>query len=594
MKTICIDTETFYSDECTVKTLGNYNYVRHPDWDCYMVSVAGDNGLRFVGPPEEAPWDKIFGTGTRLISHNTGFDEAVIERLYELGLIPEPQYTVWDDTADLVCYLGYPRGLKAAAKALLGVEMSKDVRDNMKGKRFSELTEAKKKEVEDYALGDAVNTLALWTKYADQWPVEERWLSRHTRMMGNKGLPVNQERLAVGIEGLTKQIEAAVAAVPWFERTGKVLSREDLEQECAKVGLTVPKSMAKDDPECIAWEDEHGDKLPFIGAVRNFRRCNMFREKLFSIQDRIKEDGNSLLSLKYFGGHTGRWSGGGGVNYQNLPRGEMFGVNLRELIEAPPGKTFVVADLSQIEARITLWFAQDKETLELVRGGMDLYEAHARATMGYNDPMKLKEYDKLNGTSIRQMAKVRVLGLGFGCGWEKFIHVAKIMGNVVLTPAESEATVADYRRSNKRITALWRRLEGHLAKHAHTGQEAVFELPSGRKMAYRDVRRAGNKLTTVSCQGGSMFRKSIWGGVITENIVQATARDVLGHYIQILTVEEELDIRLHVHDEIVIMCDEADAPRVLERALEIMSVPPPWISDLPIEAEGSFHNRYTK
>ena len=81
--------------------------------------------------------------------------------------------------------------------------------------------------------------------------------------------------------------------------------------------------------------------------------------------------------------------------------------------------------------------------------------------------------------------------------------------------------------------------------------------------------------------------------LVASNCVQATARDVLGHYIRILA-EEGMDIRLHVHDEIVIMCDEAEAPDVLKRALEVMSVPPPWIADLPIEADGSFHNRYTK
>lgn len=593
MKTYCIDTETFYSDECTVKTLGNHNYVRHPDWDCYMVSIAGDDGLRYVGPPEEAPWATVFNPANRLLSHNTGFDKAVIERLHELGQIPEPQYAVWEDTADLVSFLGLPRGLKASAKILLGVEMNKDVRDNMKGKRYSELTEEKKREVLEYALNDAVHTLNIWLQNEAKWPEDERWLSRHTREMGNRGLPIDREKLDGSIQSLETQLQAAQEAIPWFEKRGKALSRQDLEEECAKYGVVVPKSLAKDDPDCIAWEDEYGDKYPFIGAMRTWRRCNMLCEKLYSIRNRIKEDGCSLLNLKYFGGHTGRWSGDGGVNYQNLPRGELFGVNLRELLLAPEGKTFVVADLSQIEARITLWFAQDRETLDLVKSGMDLYEAHARATMGYNDPMKLKEYDKLHGTHIRQMAKVRVLGLGFGCGAEKFIHVAKIMGNVTLSLLESQQTVDEYRASNRKVVSLWRRTEGHLAKHANTGADAVFELPSGRKIAYRDIKRAGKKLTTVSCQGGSLFRKSIWGGTLTENLVQATARDVLAHYIRILT-EEGFDIRLHVHDEIVILCDEKSAGTTLKRALEVMSVPPPWIADLPIEAEGSFTKRYTK
>lgn len=595
MTTICIDTETFYSDDCTVRTLGNYNYVRHPEWYCYLVSIAGDNGLRYVGPPENAPWGEIFNPKHRLIAHNSGFDKAVIYRLHEQGIIPKPEFAVWDDTADLASFLGIPRGLKSAAKILLGAEMNKDVRDRMKGKHFAELPEDQKQEVVDYAMGDADRTLEIWVKYHDRWSEGERWLARHTRGMSEVGLPIDYAKLKAGIEKLESQIADAEKAIPWFEATGKALSRDHLETECAKYNLEVPKSLAKDDPECIAWEDEHGDTYPFIGAIRNYRRCNMLYKKLCTIDSQLLASGYAPVLLKYFGGHTGRWSGDGGVNYQNLPRGELFGVNLRSLLRAPEGKTFITVDLSQIEARITLWFAGDVKTLDLIRGGMDLYEAHARATMGYSDPRPLKEYDKVMGTAIRQMAKVRVLGLGFGCGAVKFITVAKIMsgGEVNLTLEESKKVVEAYRSFNRGVVTTWRKLEGHVAKHAHTGMDAEFELPSGRKMVFKDVKNLGGKLSVLSCQGGSLYRKYTWGGTLLENLVQATARDILGYYIKILA-DEGVDIRLHVHDEIVALCDEADANRILNRMLEVMSVPPPWISDLPIAAEGDISNYYKK
>lgn len=593
MTTICIDTETFYSDECTVRTLGNYNYVRHPEWYCYLVSIAGDNGLRFVGPPEEAPWSEVFKEEHRLIAHNSGFDKAVIMRLYEQGIIPKPVYAVWDDTADLVSFLGLPRGLKAAAKILLQVEMNKDVRDNMKGKHFRELDDEKKKEVIDYALGDADRTLELWSKYSDRWPEFERWIARNTRGMSEAGLPINLEKLKAGIENTRTQIDNAIQQIPWYGVRGKALSRDDLEVECAKYGIQVPKSLAKDDPECIAWEDKYGDEYPFIGAVRTYRRCNMVHQKLLNIESQLMSSGCAPALLKYFGGHTGRWSGDGGVNYQNLSKEELFGVNMRHLIQAPKGKTLVIVDLSQIEARITLWFAGDKETLDLIRSGMDIYEAHARATMGYTDPMPLKEYDKLHKTSIRQMAKVRVLGLGFGCGALKFITVAKIMGNVDLTFKESESTVKAYRASNRKVIGTWRKLEGHVAKHAHTGVDAEFELPSGRVMAYKDVKNTDGKLSVLSCQGGSLFRKKTWGGTLLENLVQATARDILAEYIRTLT-EDGVDIRLHVHDELVALCEEDKAQETLDHMLKVMSVPPPWIADLPIAAEGTISTYYKK
>ncbi len=594
MKTICIDTETYYSDDCTVKTLGPRNYARHPHWDCYMVSIESDDGLSYVGPPETAPWDQVFSEENTLLSHNTAFDQAMLERLHEQGRIPAPRYKVWEDTADLAAYLGAPRNLKGASKALLGVEVSKDVRNNMKGKRPEDLSPEKMQELLAYAKGDAVNSLQLWLKYSHEWPEHERALSRHTREMGRAGLPIDEGLLDKGIDSLTELRAEALGKIPWCkdDPEAKPLSRSSLEEECSAHGVSVPKSLAKDSAECQAWEEEHGEKFPFIAGIRDYRRTNMFLEKLLAIKDRVQPDGTTEFSLKYFGGHTGRWSGEGGVNYQNLPRGEMFGVNMRSLLRAPEGKTFVIADLAQIEARVTLWFAQDWDTLELVRGGMDLYEAHARATMGYNDPMVLKDYDKLNGTNIRQLAKARVLGLGFGCGGAKFVDVARIMGGLELSVDEAQRTVEDYRSSNRKIVTLWRKLEGHMKRHAGLKVPCEYELPSGRKMRYHDVRFTG-ELSAVICKSGTFMRNRFWGGVITENLVQAASRDILAYMVGQL-VARGLDIRLHIHDEIVCLASEEEAPRIRTIMEEVMSTPPPWIADLPVATESEITKRYKK
>ena len=116
--------------------------------------------------------------------------------------------------------------------------------------------------------------------------------------------------------------------------------------------------------------------------MRDWRRSNILLKRLQTIQRRIRPDGTFPFSIKYFGGHTGRFSGDGGLNIQNMPRGAIMGVDLRALFIPRPGKTFIIADLAQIEARITLWLAKDFETLALVEEGISVYEAHAIATMG--------------------------------------------------------------------------------------------------------------------------------------------------------------------------------------------------------------------
>ena len=78
------------------------------------------------------------------------------------------------------------------------------------------------------------------------------------------------------------------------------------------------------------------------------------------------------------GAHTGRFSGSGGnLNLQNLPRGEMFGTNLRHLVSPKKGKKLIVADLSQIEVRTLCWLAEDQSSLEEIKKSDDIYEAFA-------------------------------------------------------------------------------------------------------------------------------------------------------------------------------------------------------------------------
>ena len=150
--------------------------------------------------------------------------------------------------------------------------------------------------------------------------------------------------------------------------------------------------------------------------------------------------GRMAYELKYFGASTGRWSGGGGLNLQNLNRKTAEGVDLRQAIVAPPGHVLAVADYSQIENRVLLYLAGDVAALDLFRANpdADAYEIHARRTMGYAEAEPLKAWCDRTGSNLRQLAKARALGLGFGCGWRKFIDVARVMAGLELGEDESK------------------------------------------------------------------------------------------------------------------------------------------------------------
>jgi DNA polymerase len=258
------------------------------------------------------------------------------------------------------------------------------------------------------------------------------------------------------------------------------------------------------------------------------------------------------------------------------------GVDLRNAITAAPGHTLVIIDYSQIESRVLLWLAGDHATLNILRTGIDIYEAHARTTMGYADPRPLKDVDK----GLRQLAKARVLGLGYGCGAQKFIVVAKIMGGLDITFTDSKRMVDEYRRANPMIVSLWDRLERSFQKYH--GATYRLPLPSGRKLRYYNV--DGGLMTAESVKGHS---EEWYGGKLTENFVSATARDVMADA-WLKMHGAGLRVVLTVHDELVLECPEAEAADVKARAEEIMVAGPEWAAGLPLAVEGKITRRYEK
>jgi DNA polymerase I-like protein with 3'-5' exonuclease and polymerase domains len=579
---ICaIDFESYYDNDLSVSTMGAWHYARATD--IYLVSMASDTGLRFVGHPKDAPWDQV--DGQTWLMHNAAFDLTLTECLIEKGVIPSVKAAAVHDTADLTAYLGYPRSLKEASHFLLGTEVSKDVRDKMKKKQWATMTPEFQEDVRKYALGDAENTLNLWLKHGENWPENERTVSRLTREMTMRGVPVNIKKLQESSQTLTETSSNTRDLLPWHPGR-PALSLHAVRDQCAAEGIWAPDSFAEKEDQAQRWEDEFADKFSWVKAMREHRKANKHLKTIQTMLTRTRPSGRMGYDLKYFGATTGRDSGSGGWNAQNLPRDVVSGVDIRSLIQAPEGKTLVVCDLSQIEARCILYLARDKATLDVLRTGVDVYEAHARATMGYKDPRPLKDVDK----ALRQLAKARVLGLGFGCGPKKFQVVAKMMAGLEISPSEAEQVVSDYRASNTRVVALWRALDEALRKSQ--GTHLIVTLPSLRTLTYRDV-KAGFESSGVIPRNGKMLRSKLYGGLLAENLTQAFARDIFMDRVVALS-DKGYEVILRVHDEVVCLVDEANAEQARKDIEAIMSTPPEWCKNLPMGAEASVMRYYAK
>lgn len=620
--THAIDFESYYDSKISIKTLGAWHYLRHPKTNIYLVSIVG-GGITYVGRPEEAPWTSL--DGSRWVAHNYAFDGAVVEALREKGVIPpQIQPADWNCTANLSVFNSGGRSLQDASRNLLNSDISKDLRKWMRGKSLDEAVAAgKKEELFDYALRDAQASLALWDRYNDKWPELEQWLSKHTIEMGWRGVHTDSELLNSAIDKLHKIKGAAQNQLPWFDEEETINSLHKLYQACRNIGIEPPASTAEDDPRCVEWEKAHED-IPWVKAMREWRKANFLLTKLRKIRDRKRPDGTVPFGLKYGGAHTLRWSGEGGFNLQNQNRDPIFGIDARRIFIPTPGKKFAIVDLSQIEPRVLAWLTKDWEFLELVKT-MSPYEAHARLYMGW-------EGDKLKADKKKYaLAKARVLALGYGAGWEKFIFMCRTYGiepeEVFSDPVgeqEVEAfvealnrnrkhldkvntfealpkdkqriwvnawnQVMDFRTTNYRIVNFWSLLHSLLIKAAAHEDDGNLELglPSGRGLHYFNIATTSNELLARTQINGDS--EHFYGGKLCENMVQAIARDVFAEGMRRVETAG-YPVRFHVHDEIVAEVDPETHVSILEH---LMSITPSWLKRCPVAAEGHITDHYEK
>tara|TARA_R110002096_G_scaffold147108_3_gene306785 strand:- start:657 stop:2408 length:1752 start_codon:yes stop_codon:yes gene_type:complete len=577
-----VDYETYYDDQVSVTTLGPWNYVCNEHYSAYMVSIVGDDGLEYVGPPEDAPWDNIID-GTWL-SHNALFDQTVHD---QLGL--SRPAGPWYCTADLTAYCGVKRGLDTAAKHLLGIEVSKAVRTKMKGKTWVDaINSGMAQDLKEYAIDDSRHCLALWQGYQEFWPDHERALSQHTRDIANRGICINKARLARYRIDLSKAREKILDDIPWVGEgrdEDTPLSTNKLRAYLAEKGIPCPPSVSPIAESYLTWAKKYPKHTKPVELMTQYRRVNRLLKQLNTLREFVRPNGTVGTPLKYFGAHTGRWSGGGGFNFQNIPGSELAGVELRRLFVPSKGRRLLSVDLSQIEARVLAWVAGDFPFLDLVATGQSPYEAHARASLGWTGgPLKKED------PQLYKLAKARVLGLGYGCGHLKFVELAKMMLGRAITPEEAQLIVNDYRRSNPLIVAFWYNLDGDLKRHIHRhpGEPYELELPSGRVLEYHDLTRDDKGVRGVTVLG--MPAVYLYGGKLAENVVQAIARDVMGA--NLLRLEEAgHQILLHIHDEAII---EVDADFDTSEVESIMAHTPSWLEGCPLDAEAVKHTYLAK
>lgn len=364
-------------------------------------------------------------------------------------------------------------------------------------------------------------------------------------------------------------------------------------------------------------------------------------KKYDAMRTAVCADSRIRGALKFYGANrTGRWAGRI-VQPQNLPQTHLAALPLaRELVKTrkidnlrllygsvpdtlsqlirtalvpAPGNQFVDADFSAIEARVIAWLAGQEDTLQVFRTHGKIYEATASRMFG----VPIDQIKKgLPGYALRQKGKVATLALGYQGSTGALIN----MGALKMGLAEDELPdiVNRWRDANRAIVRLWHALENAAISVIQTGRPAAMRglmlalegdtsidqyfltilLPSGRKLFYARpflennewgrpaIRYHGTNQTTRKWETSETY-----GGKLTENCVQAIARDCIAEKIEALEVAE-YPVVFHVHDEVVIDCPPEKA--VLDDVVKILSAPISWAPGLPLNADGWVNSFYTK
>lgn len=252
----------------------------------------------------------------------------------------------------------------------------------------------------------------------------------------------------------------------------------------------------------------------------------------------------------------------------------MDATTLKKLVRPMFLGPFTVADYSAIEARVLAWLAGEMWALQAFREGRDLYVETAK---------------RLGSKYTRKHGKVAVLALGY----QGAVNSLRVMG-AEGDDDELVVLVKAWRKANSKIVRFWYRMDdafweggrvGRFVRVEVHGKDRHIVLPSGRRLIYRDVRRS--KDGRLSFQDPRGFRQDTYGGRLTENVTQATARDLLAEAL-ILLEQAGVPVVAHVHDEVVAETEEKG------KVVRLMTKNPKWADGLPLNAEGFVTERYRK
>lgn len=637
MKTLSIDIET-YSDVQLPKT-GVYRYCESDNFEILLFAYSIDSQpvqVVDLACGETIPEEIIAALEDDTVikwAFNAAFERICLSRFlgYPTGtyLFPES----WRCSMIWAATMGLPLSLEGVG-AVLGLEKQKLTEGKDLIKYFCQPCAATKanggrtrnrhfhapdkwEAFKRYNIRDVETEMGIQHKLR-KFPVpDEVWEEYHIdQEINDRGVRLDMELVQQAIAMDTRSREELTAAMKDITALENPNSVQQMKQWLSDNGIETDSLDKKAVAELLK---EAPDNLADVLTLRQQLAKSSVR-KYQAMEKTVCSDGRARGMFQFYGANrTGRFSGRN-IQLQNLPQnhlpdlsearslvksGDFDGVEL--LYEDVPdtlsqlirtafipreNALFYVADFSAIEARVIAWFAGESWRQQVFEKGGDIY--CASASQMFKVPV---EKHGING-HLRQKGKIAELALGYGGS----VGALKAMGALDMGLSEDElpALVDAWRQANPRIVEFWWAvdravMEAVKYKHTTTDYGLTFScksgmlfitLPSGRKLAYVKPKIGTNKFggSCITYEGVGSTKKwerlDSYGPKFVENIVQATARDILCYAMKTLRCSS---IVMHIHDELVI---EADPKVSLDAICEQMGRTPPWAKGLLLRADG--------
>lgn len=646
MRELGIDIETYSSYD--LKTCGVYRYVEAPDWAILLFAYAVDGGpvqCVDLASGESLPEDvraALTDPAVTKTAYNATFERVNLGKYLGQRLDPAQ----WRCTMVRAARLGLPLPLGQCGE-VLHLEAGKMKEGaaliryfslpGKNGRHFPADAPERWATFKAYNIRDVEVEQAILAKVRRlEVPAFDDQLYIADQEINDRGVLIDRQ-LVENAERFDTEYKAQLA------HQAKTLTGLDnpnspaqlkryLQETTGSEVETLNKKVLADLKDQLA---EYPDAQELIELRQDMAKTSS--KKYTAMLKCVCNDGRIHGLLQFYGAaRTGRWAGRL-VQVQNLPQNHLASLDyarslvkrgdldeftdnysnpthvLSELIRtafvAAPGHTFHVCDFSAIEARVIAWLAGENWVLDVFREGGDIYCRTASKMFG----VPVEKHGA--NAELRQKGKIAVLALGYGGG----VSALEAMGGARLGLSEDEEKeiVQLWRKSNQNITQLWQTLEAAAIKAIQTGESVrvnrgivvgwqwgmlTITLPSGRTLCYprvsigierNDGWRGDHEI--IEYEGTNQTTKKwgkirTYGGKLTENVVQAIARDILG--VVILRAREAgLPVVFHIHDEIIV---EAAPGQTLEQVEALFSKPITWCSDLPLKGAGYTTPYYLK